>query len=72
MHPGLGGEESRAIDPDGWRVRLTVYAFPTSPAARELPQQEGMVVTDYRAVQQLWAGGQQLQSVAVVAVAGAA
>jgi predicted glycoside hydrolase/deacetylase ChbG (UPF0249 family) len=53
IHPGLGNEESQAIDP-GWRVRQTDYEFLTSPEARELLQQEGIVVIDYRTIQQAW------------------
>ncbi|MFC4044550.1 polysaccharide deacetylase family protein [Dactylosporangium siamense] len=54
VHPGLGTEEARAVDPDGWRVRQTDHEFLTSPEAREILQEEGIVVTDYRAIQQLW------------------
>jgi predicted glycoside hydrolase/deacetylase ChbG (UPF0249 family) len=54
MHPGLGNEESQAIDPYGWRRRQADYEFLTSPEARELIQQEGIVVIDYRAIQQAW------------------
>jgi hypothetical protein len=54
VHPGLGDAESRAVDPGGWRVRRTDYEFLTSPEARELVRQEGIVMTDYRTVQQVW------------------
>jgi predicted glycoside hydrolase/deacetylase ChbG (UPF0249 family) len=54
VHPSLGDEESRAIDPGGWRVRRTDYEFLTSPEAGELVRQEGIVLTDYRAVQRVW------------------
>jgi len=57
VHPGLGNEESRAIDPDGWRVRQADYEFLTSPEAREHLQQEGIVVIDYRRIQQTWFPG---------------
>ncbi len=53
VHPSLGNEESQAID-GGWRVRRTDYEFLTSPQARELLRQEGIVVIDYRALQQVW------------------
>ncbi len=53
VHPGLGNEEARAID-GGWRVRRTDHEFLTSPQARELLRQEGIVVIDYRTVQQAW------------------
>jgi chitin disaccharide deacetylase len=54
VHPGLGNEESQAIDPDGWRVRRTDYEFLTSQQARELLQTEGIVVIDYKTIQQAW------------------
>jgi len=53
VHPGLGDAESRAIDP-GWRVRRTDYEFLTSPQAHELVQRNGIVVIDYRTIQQVW------------------
>ncbi|MDH6710123.1 putative glycoside hydrolase/deacetylase ChbG (UPF0249 family) [Kitasatospora sp. MAA19] len=53
VHPSLGGEESQAVD-TGWRVRCSDYEFLTSPQARELLQQEGIVVIDYRTVQHAW------------------
>lgn len=53
VHPGLGDKESRAVD-DGWPVRRSDYEFLTSPQAREILRQEGIVVIDYRAVQRVW------------------
>jgi hypothetical protein len=55
VHPGLGGADARAADPGGWRVRRTDYEFLTSPEARALVRREGIVLTDYRAVQRVWA-----------------
>ncbi|MFH9467677.1 polysaccharide deacetylase family protein [Streptomyces clavifer] len=54
VHPGLDDAESRAID-GGWRVRSTDHAFLTSPEALAIVRQEGIVLTDYRRVQQVWA-----------------
>ena len=54
VHPGLGNEESQAIDPGGWQVRRTDYEFLTSPEASDLIQREGIVVIDYRTLQQAW------------------
>jgi len=54
VHPSLGDEQSQALDPDGWRVRWTDYQFLTSPQAKELLQQEGIAVIDYRAIQLAW------------------
>ncbi|MET7904217.1 polysaccharide deacetylase family protein [Streptomyces sp. NPDC005355] len=58
VHPGLGDEESRRAEPGrGWRVRRSDYAFLMSSQARELLRREGIVVIDYRAVQEMWARG---------------
>jgi predicted glycoside hydrolase/deacetylase ChbG (UPF0249 family) len=54
VHPGLGNEESQVIDPGGWRVRRTDYEFLVSPEARELVQQEGIILIDYRTIQHAW------------------
>ena len=54
VHPGLDDEEARAVNPGGWRVRRTDYEFLTSPEAHELVRREGIVLTDYRIVQQVW------------------
>ncbi len=51
VHPGLGNDEARAIDPGGWRVRGGDHAFLTSAEAREILQQERIVVIDYRPIQ---------------------
>jgi len=53
VHPSLGNEESQAVD-SGWRARRTDYEFLTSPQARELLHQEGIVVIDYSRVQKTW------------------
>ncbi|MYY13849.1 ChbG/HpnK family deacetylase [Streptomyces sp. SID4919] len=53
VHPGLGDKESQAVD-DGWPVRRTDHEFLTSPQAREVLQQEGIAVLDYRTVQRVW------------------
>jgi predicted glycoside hydrolase/deacetylase ChbG (UPF0249 family) len=54
VHPALGGEESRTVDPHGWRVRRSDYAFLTSPQARELLRREGITVIGYDVVQRAW------------------
>jgi predicted glycoside hydrolase/deacetylase ChbG (UPF0249 family) len=53
VHPSVGSEESQAID-GGWRRRRTDYEFLTSPQARRLLEQEGVVVIDYRPLQRAW------------------
>lgn len=54
VHPALGDEEWRAIEPGGWRVRRTDYEFLMSPQAGEILQREGIVVIDYKSIQQVW------------------
>lgn len=53
VHPALGDVESQRID-GGWRVRHTDYEFLTSPAAREAIQREGIIIIDYRKLQEIW------------------
>lgn len=53
VHPGTGGEQSRTID-NGWRVRRTDYEFLISRQARELLDQEGIVVIDYTTLRNAW------------------
>ncbi|WP_344138289.1 polysaccharide deacetylase family protein [Luedemannella flava] len=57
VHPG----QAQAHVP-GWQVRRTDYEFLTSPQARDLLDREGIVVTDYRALQRAWAGDVDLGS----------
>jgi predicted glycoside hydrolase/deacetylase ChbG (UPF0249 family) len=54
VHPGLDNAESRAIDPDGRRVRQTDFDFLMSPEAQEVVQEEGIILVDYRALQAVW------------------
>ena len=53
IHPAIADEESRVMD-HGWQVRQSDYEFLTSPEAREIVQQEDIVIIDYRGIQQLW------------------
>ena len=53
VHPAIADEGSRAMD-RGWPVRQSDYEFLTSPQARDIVQQEGIVIIDYRGIQQLW------------------
>jgi len=54
VHPSLGNEEARALEPENWRVRKADLDFAISPEARELLKAEGIVLMDYRALQQVW------------------
>lgn len=54
VHPSIGDAPSRAIDPDGWRVRRTDYDFLVSPAARQIINEEGIIPIDYAPLQAVW------------------
>lgn len=54
MHPGLGDERSRALDPDGAEIRRSDLACLTSPELARVVREEGIVRVDYRDVQRAW------------------
>lgn len=56
VHPSLGNDEARALEPETWRIRRADYDFLVSPEARETVAAEGIVLLDYGALQPLWAG----------------
>lgn len=53
VHPGTGTPELRAITPT-WHVRQADFDFFTSQEAREVLAKEGIVLLDYRTLQNLW------------------
>ena len=59
VHPGLGDGQSRAADPEGWRVRRSDYEFLVSAEARELIEEEGVFVIDYQGVRERWRRGDE-------------
>jgi chitin disaccharide deacetylase len=56
VHPAHATTHWRAIEPTGWQVRQTDYEFLTSPRAREILDEEGITVIDYRPLQKAWLG----------------
>jgi len=54
VHPGLDHDEMRAVEPASWQVRYTDYQFFTSPEARDIIEQEGIILLDYRPMQAIW------------------
>ncbi len=54
VHPGLGNAELQAIEPESWQVRQTDLDFLISREAREIIQQEGIVLLDYKPLQKVW------------------
>lgn len=53
-HPALDTPELQAIDPQGWQAHPTDLAFLLSPEAREIIEQEGIVLLSYQPLQQVW------------------
>ena len=53
MHPGLDDPESLALDPNGWRVRRTDLDFLVSPQAREVIEEEGIILLGYASLQRI-------------------
>ncbi|NTU78311.1 MAG: ChbG/HpnK family deacetylase [Chloroflexales bacterium] len=53
LHPGIGNAELRAAMPS-WEVRQTDLAFVTSREARQIIEEEGIVLLNYRMVQEVW------------------
>jgi chitin disaccharide deacetylase len=54
VHPSLGTEEARALEPETWRIRRADLDFLLSPEARAIIEAEGITLLDYRALQSLW------------------
>jgi chitin disaccharide deacetylase len=57
VHPAHGTDRWQAIEPTGWEVRQSDYEFLTSPRAREIVDEEGITVIDYRPLQNIWREG---------------
>ena len=54
LHPGSDDEAWRTVEPDGWRVRHRDAQFLTSPQARRIVAEEGIVLIGHREVHQAW------------------
>lgn len=54
VHPSIGSDEARMLEPSMWRTRYADYAFLTSEAAQSAIQEEGIVLLDYRDLQDAW------------------
>lgn len=54
VHPGLDTPELLAIEPGYRRIRQTDFDFLTSPQTQEIIAAEGIILLDYRALQQVW------------------
>jgi chitin disaccharide deacetylase len=54
VHPGLDTPELLAIEPAGNRIRQTDFDFLTSQQAHDIVKEEGIILLDYRALQDVW------------------
>jgi predicted glycoside hydrolase/deacetylase ChbG (UPF0249 family) len=54
VHPAAADASAEAADPDGWHGRRDDLEFLVSPRARELVADEGVVLIDYRPLQEVW------------------
>ena len=55
VHPSLGNEESRALEPENWQIRRADYDCMRLPEMRNLLAEEGIVLINYEPLQKLWA-----------------
>ena len=56
VHPGLDTPELLAIEPDGKHVRQMDYDLLMSQEAQDIVKEEGIILLDYRALQEVWRG----------------
>ncbi len=54
VHPGLANAELHAIDPAGKYIRQTDFDFLISPQAKDTIAEEGIILLNYRALQEVW------------------
>ena len=54
VHPGLDNSELLAIEPDGNHIRQTDFDFLMSQQAKDVVKEEGIILLDYRALQEVW------------------
>jgi len=54
VHPGLDTPELLAIEPGDNRSRQADFDFWTSQQAKDIVEEEGIILLDYRALQPLW------------------
>ena len=54
VHPGLGTPELQTLEPESWQVRQTDFDFLMSGQARQIIEQEGIVLLSYLPLQKVW------------------
>jgi predicted glycoside hydrolase/deacetylase ChbG (UPF0249 family) len=56
VHPAIRNEELLAIEREDNHIRQTDFDFLISQAAKDVVKEEGIILLDYRALQQVWKG----------------
>jgi hypothetical protein len=56
VHPGLDNAELLALEPADKHERQTDYDFWMSQQAKDIVEEEGIILLDYRALQVVWRG----------------
>ena len=54
VHPGLDSPELMVIEPEGNHARQRDFEFLTSQQAKGIVEEEGIILLDYRALQEVW------------------
>ena len=54
VHPGLANQELLAMEPGGAAIRQADLDFLTSPEARSVIKQEGIILLSYQPLQEVW------------------
>lgn len=54
VHPGLENAELLTIDPGGAHIRQTDFDFLMSQQAKDVIEEEGITLLDYRVLQEVW------------------
>jgi chitin disaccharide deacetylase len=54
IHPSLGDAEAQAMEPTSWRVRKADFDFLISREARDIVNEQGITLLDFRALQKIW------------------
>jgi predicted glycoside hydrolase/deacetylase ChbG (UPF0249 family) len=54
VHPALDNSELLAIEPHGNHIRQADFDFLTSQQAKDIIQEEGIILLDYRSLQNVW------------------
>ena len=56
IHPAIRNEELLAIERDDNHIRQTDFEFLMSQEAKDTVKEEGIILLDYRALQEVWKG----------------